>query len=212
MLNKSLFVRLRCAAPRQVIRYSLFVGVICACFPSYSAPVQDYDPAGSVFQMIADLEQEKILLQLEKEKAQLQLDMERLGAEQARIRNEIDAMTGVSNTQTEAMELERQRLELEKEKLEQQKKSLANTDSASAKPKVFASENSSPLNEKYRLVEIVGVGRQLFATIEDFENGQRRKISAGDALDGWNVDSISLDAGVVMSNGNETATLGIISH
>jgi type IV pilus biogenesis protein PilP len=186
------------------------------CGAANAAPAADeYEPEGSLFQMIADLEQEKVLLQLEKEKAQLQLDMDRLAAEQARIKNEMDALSGASGTQTEAIELERQRLELEKEKLEQQKKSLdakqpdgAPTPTARAQEPAGKSEPST-LGQKYSLIEIVGAGRQLFATVEDSSGGQRKKISVGKSLDGWNVDSVSLDEGVVLSKDGETAVLGI---
>ena len=78
--------------------------------------VEEYDPAGSMFQMITDLEQEKVLWQLEKEKAQLQLDMDRMATEQMRLKNEMDAMQGSGDTQVEALELERQKLEIEKTK------------------------------------------------------------------------------------------------
>jgi type IV pilus biogenesis protein PilP len=178
-----------------------------------------YNPDGSLFQMIADLEQEKIVLQLEKEKAQLQLDMDRLAAEQARIKNEIDAMSGAGNTQAEALELERQRLELEKEKLESQRKNLENPEDAPAKsasankaarPQV--NEEQSSIQEKYRLIEIIGAGRQLFATVEDLASGQRKKISVGKTLDGYRVESVSMDEGVVLSKDGETATLGVRSE
>jgi len=171
----------------------------------------DYEPAGSLFQMIADLEQEKIVLQLEKERAQLQLDMDRLAAEQARIRNEMDAMSGAGNTQFEAIELERQRLELERDKLEAQRRNLeAPTTTVPARTeRVAPVEDLSPMEEKYRLIEIIGAGRQLFATVEEVSSGQRRKISVGKTLDGYRVDSVSLDEGVVLSKDGETAILGI---
>ncbi|MCL1891981.1 MAG: hypothetical protein FWF97_01645 [Alphaproteobacteria bacterium] len=169
--------------------------------------VEDYNPEGSLFQMIADLEQEKILMQLEKERAQLQLDMDRLAAEQVRIRNEMDAMSGASQAQTGAIELERQRLELEREKLEQQKMSMESRQPerapATSKPA------PSPINERYRLIEIVGAGRQLFATVEDVTNGQRRKVSVGKNLDDYRVESVSIDEGVVLSKGGEITVLGV---
>ena len=196
-------------------------GVLCSLlfalcsFGAYAedapAPAaDDYEPAGSLFQMIADLEQEKIVLLLEKEKAQLQLDMDRLAAEQARIRNEMDAMSGAGSTQSEALELERQRLELEKEKLEAQRKNLDNPAPPSkGAARARVEEEPSPIAEKYRLIEIIGAGRQLFATVEEASTGHRRRISVGAMLDGYRADSISLDEGVVLSKDGETATLGI---
>jgi type IV pilus biogenesis protein PilP len=154
---------------------------------------------------------------LEKERAQLQLDMDRLAAEQVRIQTEMDALSGAGNTQAEALELERQRLELEKEKLEAQRKNIetapvSQTSKTTSRTSSSSSDDSSPLDEKYRLIEIVGAGRQLFATIEDTTTGQRKKISVGKELDGYIVDSVSLDEGIVLSKDSETATLGIVSQ
>lgn len=177
--------------------------------------VEEYDPAGSMFQMITDLEQEKVLWQLEKEKAQLQLDMDRIATEQMRLKNEMDAMQGSGDTQVEALELERQKLEIEKQKLEAQRK---NIDESGTTPTRTSSggqsevEDTSPIQDKYRLIEIVGAGRQLLATVEDNATGQRKKISVGKDLDGYRIDSVSLDEGVIMSKDGETATLGIHSY
>ncbi len=174
--------------------------------------VEEYDPAGSMFQMITDLEQEKVIWQLEKEKAQLQLDMDRMAAEQMRLKNEMDAMQGSGNTQAEALELERQRLEIEKQKLEAQRKSIDEsvvTPTRTSATNRVEVEEQSPIQEKYRLIEIVGAGRQLLATVEDNATGQRKKISVGKDLDGYRIDSVSLDEGVIMSKDGQIATLGI---
>ncbi len=182
------------------------------CIARSAENVEEYDPTGSMFQMITDLEQEKILWQLEKEKAQLQLEMDRMAAEQMRLKNEMDAMQGSGDTQVEALELERQRLEIEKQKLEAQRKSL---DEPAAKPTRASASNRieeeepSPIQEKYRLIEIVGAGRQLMATVEDNGTGQRKKLSVGKELDGYRVDSVSLDEGVIMSKDGQAAALGI---
>ena len=174
--------------------------------------VEEYDPAGSMFQMITDLEQEKVLWQLEKEKAQLQLDMDRMATEQMRLKNEMDAMQGSGDTQVEALELERQKLEIEKQKLEAQRKNIdesGTTPTRTSSVGQSEAEDTSPIQEKYRLIEIVGAGRQLLATVEDNATGQRKKISVGKDLDGYRIDSVSLDEGVIMSKDGETATLGI---
>ncbi|MDR0967319.1 MAG: hypothetical protein LBL75_00595 [Rickettsiales bacterium] len=198
-----------------------FVILILAMFVCWSAnaaapSVDEYQPAGTMFQMVADLEQEKLLLQLEKEKAQLQVDMDRLLAEQARIKNEMDAMSGAGDTQAQALELERKRIEVEKQKLDAEKNNIA-SDISPAKTTTRTStkkaepEIESPITEKYTLVEIIGAGRQIGATIVDNDSGQSKKISVGKKLDGWNVDSVSLDEGIVLSKDGETAILDIPS-
>src|SRR5574344_2936828 len=110
----------------KLMQILLFISVIFA-IPAI-AEVNDkadaYDPSGSMFEKITDLEQKKVLWQLEKENAQMQLDMDRMEAERARIKNEINSINGAETAQTQALELERQRLELEKQKLESQKKNM----------------------------------------------------------------------------------------
>jgi type IV pilus biogenesis protein PilP len=170
-----------------------------------------YDPSGSMFEKITDLEQKKVLWQLEKENAQMQLEMDRMEAERARIKNEMDSMSNDENAQTQALDLERQRLEIEKQKLETQKKNMSSAQSPSKN--VVAEPASKPevstIQEKYRLVEIIGVGHQLIATLEDNKTGQRKKVSIGKDLEGYNVDFVSLDEGVVLSKDGETQTLGV---
>ncbi len=51
-----------------------------------AAAILEYEPTGSLFQQITDLEQEKILMQLEKEAAQLDLELDRLAAEKINTR------------------------------------------------------------------------------------------------------------------------------
>ncbi len=199
----------------KLMQILLFISVIFA-IPAI-AEVNDkadaYDPSGSVFEKITDLEQKKVLWQLEKENAQMQLEMDRMDAERVRIKNEIDSMDGTKNAQAQELELERQRLEIEKQKLEVQKKNIAAAPTPSKresdKPEPEPEPEVAPIQDKYRLVEIVGAGRQLVATLEDNKTGQRKKVSVGKDLDGYNVDSISLDEGVVLSKEGETQTLGV---
>ena len=104
---------------------------------------------------------------------------------------------------------------MKKQKLEAQRK---NIDESGTTPTRTSSggqsevEDTSPIQDKYRLIEIVGAGRQLLATVEDNATGQRKKISVGKDLDGYRIDSVSLDEGVIMSKDGETATLGIHSY
>lgn len=173
-----------------------------------------YDPSGSVFEKITDLEQRKVLWQLEKENAQMQLEMDRMDAERVRIKNEIDSINGAKDAKAQELELERQRLEVEKQKIEAQKKNLAAAP-MSGKIEIDRKEPEpevAPIQEKYRLVEIIGAGNQLVATLEDNKTGQRKKVYVGKDLDGHNVDLISLDEGVVLSKDGETQTLGVHSN
>jgi type II secretory pathway component PulC len=59
------------------------------------------------------------------------------------------------------------------------------------------------------LVDIIGAGKQLQATVEDTGSGQRKKLSVGKTLDGYTIKSISLDDGVVFLKDGRTETLNI---
>jgi len=182
-----------------------------------------------IFQQIADLEQERILLQLEKEKVQLLLDLDRMAAEQARLRNDMDRLSGQGAEDARQLELERARFEQERERLVAQNERLEeqvrqNREEQRAEARearepresraiAAQQEQATPergITERFRLIEIVGAGRQLQATVEDLSNGQRRRVSVGRDLDGHEVKSISLDEGVVLvdEDGN-VASLGI---
>ncbi|MDR2269098.1 MAG: hypothetical protein LBD94_02845 [Rickettsiales bacterium] len=216
-------------------KYLLFA--VCAMLfaPAYSddaVDVESYDAESSVFQKIADLEQEKVLMQLEKEKAQLQLDLDRLAAEQTRLAR--DQENADMRAEEQAAELEKQKLALEQErqKLEEQKKKLAEEaaktaaakdeeiDSAgearglaSALDKFVASQKESgeekSISERYFLREIIGAGNQLFATVEDVVSGKQKKISVGKKLDDYTVKSISIDDGIEFEKDGEITTLNV---
>ena len=155
--------------------------------------VSDYQVNGSLFQQITDLEQEKVLMQLEKERAQLDLELDRLAAEKIKLHMEIDTLSG--------RDAAKAKLEAETAKLEREKQALENENSA---PRVTsksasASDDSSDIkiDEKYKLVNVFGVGNQLQATVADLKTGQNKKVSVGRSLDGFTVKSISLDDGIV---------------
>ena len=64
--------------------------------------------------------------------------------------------------------------------------------------------------KKYRLVNVVGAGAQLQATVEDLNTGQSKRISVGKSLDGLTVKSISLYDGVVFVDKNgDTQNLNV---
>ena len=75
--------------------------------------------------------------------------------------------------------------------------------------KAEAEEPDKKIGEKYKLVNVIGAGAQLQATVADLVTGQNKRISVGKSLDGWTVKSISLDEGVVLVRGDQTQTLNV---
>ena len=178
--------------------------------------VAAYDASGSVFQQITDLEQEKVLMELEKERAQLDLELDRLAAEKIKLHMEIDELSGRAEQQQQELENAQAKLEAEAAKLEREKEALeAQTEELATKKTTSATTNKSDegksfdFGDQYRLVNVIGAGAQLQATIENLATGQNRTISVGKVVDGYTVTSISLDEGVVFSDGNDTQTLNI---
>ena len=165
--------------------------------------VAGYDVSGSLFQQITDLEQEKVLMQLEKERAQLDLELDRLAAEKIKLHMEIDTLSGRAEQQQQEIETQKAKLEAEAARIEQEKESwLADieeqkTARATSVPEAAEEEPEIDITNKYRLVNVVGAGSQLQATVEDLNTGQSKRISVGKSLDGLTVKSISLYDGVV---------------
>lgn len=165
--------------------------------------VAGYDVSGSLFQQITDLEQEKVLMQLEKERAQLDLELDRLAAEKIKLHMEIDTLSGRAEQQQQEIETQKAKLEAEAARIEREKESwLADieeqkTANAMSVPEVAEEEPEIDITKKYRLVNVVGAGSQLQATVEDLNTGQSKRISVGKSLDGLTVKSISLYDGVV---------------
>lgn len=177
-----------------------------------------YDSTGSLFQQITDLEQEKVLIQLEKERAQLNLELDKLAAEKIRLHMEIDELSGRAEQQQQELENAQAKLEAEAAKLEREKEQLqAQAEELSAKTVSYSSnvsnetekEQTVKFSDQYRLVYVIGAGSQLQAKIENLDTGQSKTISVGKVVDGYTVKSISLDEGVVFTNGEDTQTLSI---
>lgn len=168
-----------------------------------ASAIDDYQVQGSLFQQITDLEQEKILMQLEKERAQLDLELDRLAAEKIKLHMEIDTLSGRAEQQQQEIETQKAKLEAEAARIEREKESwLAALDQETTPVSKTTTAQSVPetetdLSKKYRLVNVVGAGSQLQATVEDLNSGQSRRISVGKTLDGYTVKSISLYDGVV---------------
>ena len=184
--------------------------------------VAAYDASGSLFQQITDLEQEKVLMELEKERAQLDLELDRLAAEKIKLHMEIDELSGRAEQQKQELENAQAKLEAEAAKLAKEKEQLeaqteelqSRTTSAKSTASTTTStasntDDSISFNKMYRLVNVIGAGTQLQATIENLDTGQTKTVSVGRTVDGYTVQSISLDDGVVFTNGDDTQMLNI---
>lgn len=183
--------------------------------------IASYDAENSVFQQIVDLEQEKVLMELEKERAQLDLELDKLAAEKIKLHMEIEELSGraeqqkqeIANAQAE-LEVEAERLEKEKQALKEKSEELSEQERSVAKKTSSVEEKETKpsvvFDEEYRLVNVIGIGSQLQAKIENLETGQTKVVSVGKNVDGYVVQSISLDDGIVFTNGSDTQTLNII--
>lgn len=183
--------------------------------------VAAYDIEGSLFQQITNLEQEKVLMELEKERAQLDLELDRLAAEKIKLHMEIDSLSGRAEQQQQELEnaqakleAEAQRLEREKEALAAQTEELESRSATTTTTSVTTNNNTESVpvvqfDKKYRLINVIGAGNQLQATIQDLNTGQNKTISVGKVLDGYTVKSISVEDGIVFDNGDNSQTLNI---
>ena len=177
--------------------------------------IADYQVEGSLFQQITDLEQEKILMQLEKERAQLDLELDRLAAEKIKLHMEIDTLSGRAEQQQQQIETEKAKLEAEAARLELEKEKLLSAETETLSSVSSYSEKNetvkpeTDLTKKYKLVNVIGAGAQLQATITDLSSGQTKRVGVGKALDGYTVKSISLDEGVVFVKDGNTQTLNV---
>lgn len=176
--------------------------------------VAEYQVEGSLFQQITDLEQEKVLMQLEKERAQLDLELDRLAAEKIKLHMEIDTLSGRAEAQQQELETEKAKLEAEAARLAREKEALnAQVEKAAAsvpsRTTVAEEEPDENISDMYRLVNVIGAGSQLQATIEDLVTGQNKRIKVGALVDGFTVKSISLDDGVVFVKNGATQSLNV---
>ena len=190
--------------------------------------VADYDVNGTVFQHITDLEQEKVLMQLEKERAQLDLDLDRLAAEKIKLQMEMDTLSGRADQERQILQNEKSKLEAEAARIDQEKRALSAAKESndysdveiqpsaqpkkSAPKKVARNVEGDDIASLYKLVNVMGAGNQLQATLSDLETGQTKRVSVGKKIDGFTVKSISLEDGVVFSKDGETQNLNISSR
>lgn len=178
--------------------------------------VAAYNVEGSLFEQITTLEQEKVLMQLEKERAQLDLELDRLAAEKIKLHMEIDTLSGRAEQAQQELETEKARLEAEAASIARQKEELSRPSEPVVSRTTSLSgrnqESESSIADNYRLVNVVGAGNQLQATVEDLTTGQNKRLSVGKVLNGYTVKSISLDEGVVFIKDGVTENLNISNN
>ena len=176
--------------------------------------LEDYQVEGSLFERITTLEQEKLVMQLEKERIELDLALDRLNKEKIKVQQELEDMSGRADRQQQ--ELEAARAELEEQTLALKKKIEAlDARQEEAPQRELPKKEKEPEEEvvqivgKYKLLNVVGVGNQLQATIQDITTGQNKRISVGKQLDGYIVKSISLNDGIVFEKDGVSENLNV---
>lgn len=175
--------------------------------------LDNYQVEGSLFQKITSLEQEKVVMQLEKERAQLDLELERLNAEKIKLQMELDTLSGRAEQQQQELQVVKAQLEAQTEQIKRQREKLDDEDeytsyvqTVSEKPK---KQEATEISSKYKLVNVIGIGNELQATVEEVSGGQAKRIAVGKKLDGYTVKSISLNDGIVLERNGEIETLNI---
>ena len=177
--------------------------------------INDYQIEGSLFERITNLEQEKVVLQLEKERAQLDLELERLNAEKIKLQMELDTLSGRAEQQQQELQVAKAQLEAQTEQIKRQREKLDEEDEedvyfkkAETTKKQKKTEYTD-ISSKYKLINVIGVGNELQATIEETSSGQTKRIAVGKFVDGYIVKSISLNDGIVLDKNGEKEILSI---
>lgn len=168
--------------------------------------LNNYEVSGSLFERITTLEQEKVVMQLEKERAQLDLELERLNAEKMKIQMELDTLSGRAEQQQQELEATKAQLEAQTEKLKRQ---LEEVEEEKPVEKTVKKVESGNLSTQYKLVNVIGVGNQLQATLEEVSTGQNKRVSVGKQIDGYVVKSISLNDGIVFEKDGQEENINI---
>lgn len=171
--------------------------------------INNYQMSGSLFEKITNLEQEKVVMQLEKERAQLDLELERLNAEKIKLQMELDTLSGRAEQQQQELEVAKAQLEAQTEQIKRQREKLDEEDTQEKVIEKPQKKQSGAISESYKLINVIGIGNELQATVEELSTGQNKRISVGKEIDGYIVKSISLNEGIVFEKDGETATLNI---
>ena len=170
--------------------------------------LNSYEVSGSLFERITTLEQEKVVMQLEKEKSQLDLELERLNAEKMKIQMELDTLTGRAEQQQQELAATKAQLEAQTERLKRQ------METEEAEEEIFVEKPvkkvvDGGLSNQYKLVNVIGIGDQLQATLEEVATGQNKRVSVGKQIDGYIVKSISLNDGIVFEKDGQEENINI---
>ena len=172
--------------------------------------LNNYNAEGSLFDQITNLEQEKVVMQLEKERAQLDLELERLNAEKIKIQMELDTLSGRAEQQQHELEVTKAQLEAQTERLKKQMEQPESEEDeeeiVEVKPK---KKEVGSVSTRYKLLNVIGVGNQLQATIEEVSTGQNKRIAVGKELDGYVIKSISLNDGIIFEKDGVEENLNI---
>ncbi len=171
-----------------------------------------YNVEGSLFEKITNLEQEKLIMKLEAERIRLDLELDSLNQQKMKKQMEMD---GAYARDDQQQEIQRAKAELDA-KIESLKKQIAEMDNKEevqierVSERVEKAETTTPqIVGRYKLINVIGVGNQLQATIQDISTGQNKRISVGKQLNGYTVKSISLNDGIVFEKDGESENLNI---
>lgn len=168
--------------------------------------LNNYEVNGSLFERITTLEQEKVVMQLEKERAQLDLELERLNAEKIKIQMELDTLSGRAEQQQQELEATKAQLEAQTEKLKRQLEEVEEEKPVERPTKKVV---EGGLSNQYKLVNVIGIGNQLQATLEEVATGQNKRVSVGKQIGGYIVKSISLNDGIVFEKDGQEENINI---
>ena len=179
--------------------------------------LEDYDMEGSLFEKITNLEQDKVVMQLEAERARMDLELDELNARKMKMQMELDELAGKADQKQQELENISAKLAAQTEELKRKIEELSNREYAPVETPVVRQEPvpdmaenkpvATPITKKYALINIVGLGNQLQATIKDLATGQNKRVSVGKKIDGYTVKSISLNEGIVFEKGGYSENL-----
>lgn len=177
--------------------------------------LEDYQVEGSLFERITNLEQEKLVMQLEKDRIELDLALDRLNKEKIKIQQELEDMSGRADRQQLELEAAKAKLEEQTMELKRKMEALDNRPEEAPVQKEVSKRQEEPVETpvqivgKYKLLNVVGVGNQLQATIQDIATGQNKRIAVGKQLDGYTIKSISLNDGIVFEKDGVSENLNV---
>lgn len=171
--------------------------------------LNSYEVSGSLFERITTLEQEKVVMQLEKEKSQLDLELERLNAEKMKIQMELDTLTGRAEQQQQELAATKAQLEAQTERLKRQLEEPEEIEEERVVEKPVKKVAEGGLSNQYKLVNVIGIGDQLQATLEEVATGQNKRVSVGKQINGYIVKSISLNDGIVFEKDGQEENINI---